>query len=184
MGRGTHQRQELAEVGTAVRNRAVNSDSISLSWLLTLQVSCGSGNGRQPTSKQGSYQLYKVFLEMNGKCWFIWDVNYLLTAPVSAPVHGLLGKRLGLDQVKCLFSKSKSIVQNLFPPKIQSFFISPFFECFQDFFFFFLIVWSRNKTHFFQFVLFSNTALALSPTLPHTPSCLELNFASVASGVG
>lgn len=138
MGRGTHQRQELAEVGTAVRNRAVNSDSISLSWLLTLQVSCGSGNGRQPTSKQGSYQLYKVFLEMNGKCWFIWDVNYLLTAPVSAPVHGLLGKRLGLHQVKCLFSKSKSIVQNLFPPKIQSFFISPFFECFQDFFFFFL----------------------------------------------
>lgn len=135
MGRGTHQRQELAEVGTAVRNRAVNSDSISLSWLLTLQVSCGSGNGRQPTSKQGSYQLYKVFLEMNGKCWFIWDVNYLLTAPVSAPVHGLLGKRLGLHQVKCLFSKSKSIVQNLFPPKIQSFFISPFFECFQDFFF-------------------------------------------------
>lgn len=74
----THLRQEGPE--TQVHN-------LTLSWLLG---HCTAAEAT--TSKHGSDQLYNILWEVNGRGWLIWDLNYILTAQMSAPVNRPLGK--------------------------------------------------------------------------------------------
>lgn len=143
----------------------------------------------QPTSTQPSHQPYNASLEVDGSGWKLL-VHLGLQAHPNSP--GACSSAQTFGEKALLRSSEMVCIPNptallKIPSETQNFYISPFFQCFQDFFFYHYFLRFCSVTE--QNTLFSvcfQTQCSLYPLLPPTPPprSLELNRASVASGVG